>query len=248
MTDQDVESGLGGEAAAPPGSNRSRSESKSGQQNRPDFVRNLSKSGNSLYEILDLPKESTDQEIKKKYRRLALKYHPDKNPNNPEAEEMFKKINNANSILSDEKKRSIYDKYGSFGIYLTEQMGGESEGLLKMMNMMSSVWCNLLSLFCFCATGCCCCCCLCCCCACCCGKCAPKVDESDHPDWGDLQDDDDEDQNDVIVTEPGVDNIPLNGTSESGKAGYGTTNQENTAADEKERTKPEDTVTEESEK
>jgi curved DNA-binding protein CbpA len=46
-----------------------------------------------LYELLDIPKTSTDQEIKKKYRRLALKYHPDKNPGNPEAEEMFKKIN-----------------------------------------------------------------------------------------------------------------------------------------------------------
>ena len=51
------------------------------------------RSGNSLYELLDIPKSSTDQEIKKKYRRLALKYHPDKNPGNPEAEEMFKRIN-----------------------------------------------------------------------------------------------------------------------------------------------------------
>ena len=45
------------------------------------------------------------KEIKKKYRRLALKYHPDKNPDNAEAEEMFKKINQANSILTDENKR-----------------------------------------------------------------------------------------------------------------------------------------------
>ena len=54
---------------------------------------------NSLYELLDIPKASTNEEIKKKYRRLALKYHPDKNPDDDEAEEMFKKINHANSIL-----------------------------------------------------------------------------------------------------------------------------------------------------
>ena len=76
------------------------------------------RSGNSLYELLDIPKDSTPEDIKKKYRRLALKYdliypelnrtglrfpicryHPDKNPDNAEAEEMFKKINSANAIL-----------------------------------------------------------------------------------------------------------------------------------------------------
>lgn len=51
------------------------------------------RSGTSLYELLDIPKTSTNEEIKKKYRRLALKYHPDKNPDNPEAEEMVKMNN-----------------------------------------------------------------------------------------------------------------------------------------------------------
>ena len=54
---------------------------------RDEFHR-LSRSGDSLYALLDIPKDSTHQDIKKRYRRLALKYHPDKNPDNPEAEEM----------------------------------------------------------------------------------------------------------------------------------------------------------------
>ena len=48
------------------------------------------RTGDSLYELLEIPKTSTHQDIKKRYRRLALKYHPDKNPDNPEAEEMVR--------------------------------------------------------------------------------------------------------------------------------------------------------------
>ena len=48
------------------------------------------RTGDSLYELLDIPKTSTNDEVRKKYRRLALKYHPDKNPDNPEAEEMVR--------------------------------------------------------------------------------------------------------------------------------------------------------------
>jgi len=87
----------GVEGAQRPGADRRRT-------NPGSDISRLSQSGTSLYELLDIPKTSTDQEIKKRYRRLALKYHPDKNPNNAEAEEMFKKINQANSVLSDEKK------------------------------------------------------------------------------------------------------------------------------------------------
>ena len=110
------------EADAEQGSSRRKN------RNERDDVSRLSRSGNSLYELLDIPKTSTNEEIKKKYRRLALKYHPDKNPNNVEAEEMFKKINHANSILSDEKKRPLYDEYGSFGLYIAEQVGEEFVG------------------------------------------------------------------------------------------------------------------------
>ena len=125
-----------------------------------------------MYQLLDIPKTSTNEEIKKKYRRLALKYHPDKNPDNAEAEEMvksyfrivgntlinnkfatiirklsrilvnifhlqFKKINHANHILSDEKKRALYDKYGSFGLHIAEQFGDD---VVETLMMFRSKW------------------------------------------------------------------------------------------------------------
>ena len=64
------------------------------------------------YEILEITREATDAEIKKSYRRLAVKYHPDKNPGNAEAEEKFKQISQAYSVLSDPQKRQMYDQYG----------------------------------------------------------------------------------------------------------------------------------------
>ena len=64
------------------------------------------------YEVLNVSKDATLTEIKKAYRKLALKYHPDKNPNDKEAEEKFKLINEAYAVLSDEEKRRIYDMYG----------------------------------------------------------------------------------------------------------------------------------------
>ena len=57
------------------------------------------------YEVLGLQKGATDDEIKKAYRKLAKQYHPDLNPDNPEAEAKFKEINEANDVLSDPQKR-----------------------------------------------------------------------------------------------------------------------------------------------
>lgn len=99
--------------------------------------------GDSLYEILALPKTATNEEIKKTYRRLALKYHPDKNPNNPDAAEKFKEVNRANSILSDPTKRNIYDNYGSLGLYIAEQFGEEN---VNAYFVVTSPWCKV---FCF---------------------------------------------------------------------------------------------------
>lgn len=67
------------------------------------------------YEILGVGKTSSEEEIKKAYRKLALKYHPDRNPGNKEAEEQFKLINEAYAVLSDKEKRKQYDTMGMGG-------------------------------------------------------------------------------------------------------------------------------------
>ncbi|MFD2583641.1 DnaJ C-terminal domain-containing protein [Pedobacter vanadiisoli] len=64
------------------------------------------------YKILDLKKDASTEDIKKAYRKLARKHHPDLNPNNEEANKKFQEINEANEVLSDPEKRKKYDKYG----------------------------------------------------------------------------------------------------------------------------------------
>lgn len=71
--------------------------------------------GKDFYEILGISRNANDDEIKKAYRKLALKYHPDKNKT-PQAEERFKQIAEAYEVLSDKTKRDIYDKYGEEGL------------------------------------------------------------------------------------------------------------------------------------
>src|SRR4030095_7267597 len=68
------------------------------------------------YEVLGVQRAATLDDIKKAYRKLALKYHPDKNPNNPDAEEKFKEAAEAYGVLSDEEKRARYDRYGHQGL------------------------------------------------------------------------------------------------------------------------------------
>lgn len=74
------------------------------------------------YEILGVDKGASDRDIKKAFRRQAMKYHPDRNPDNPEAEAKFKELNEANEVLSDPQKRAAYDQYGHAGV--DQSMGG----------------------------------------------------------------------------------------------------------------------------
>lgn len=88
------------------------------------------------YKILGISKDATQEEIKKAYRRLAMKYHPDRNKGSKEAEEKFKEINEAYAVLSDPEKRKLYDMYGSAEFekrYTTEDIfkGFDFENVFK---------------------------------------------------------------------------------------------------------------------
>lgn len=76
------------------------------------------------YEILEVPKSATADDIKKAYRKKAIQYHPDKNPGDAEAEKKFKEISEAYEVLSDDKKRQIYDRYGKEGVAGAGMPGG----------------------------------------------------------------------------------------------------------------------------
>ena len=74
------------------------------------------------YEVLEISKSASVEEIKKAYRKMAIKYHPDKNPGDKEAEEKFKEAAEAYEVLSDDNKKARYDQFGHAG------MGGAAGG------------------------------------------------------------------------------------------------------------------------
>lgn len=86
------------------------------------------------YEVLGITKNATAAEIKKGYRKKAIQYHPDKNPDNPKAEEMFKKAAEAYEILSDPNKKAKYDQYGHAAF---EGGGGFGGGGMNMDDIFS---------------------------------------------------------------------------------------------------------------
>src|ERR1700733_9485127 len=80
------------------------------------------------YEILEVTREETPDGIKKSYRRLAVKYHPDKNPGDRAAEERFKELGEAYEALSDPQKRAAYDQYGHGALDARSRAGAGRAG------------------------------------------------------------------------------------------------------------------------
>ncbi len=92
------------------------------------------------YEVLQVSKGATVTEIKKAYRKLALKYHPDKNPGDKEAEEKFKIISEAYAVLSDDEKRQIYDTYGKEGLNGNANRGFNGGSMDDIMDIFNSMF------------------------------------------------------------------------------------------------------------
>lgn len=85
-------------------------------------------SDRDYYEILGVSKSANKDELKKAYRKLALKYHPDRNPDDKEAEDKFKEANEAYEVLSNDEKRALYDRYGKAGLEGQGGFGGGFSG------------------------------------------------------------------------------------------------------------------------
>ena len=81
------------------------------------------------YEILEVPKGASKEELKKAYRKQAIKFHPDKNQGNKESEEKFKEAAEAYEVLSDDDKRARYDQYGHAGVGGAAGGGGFGQGM-----------------------------------------------------------------------------------------------------------------------
>jgi len=96
------------------------------------------------YETLGVSRDVGNDELKKTYRKLAMKYHPDKNPDDAEAEARFKELSEAYSVLSDEQKRSAYDQFGHAAF---EGGGGPGPGDFDFRSSFADVFDDLFGDF-----------------------------------------------------------------------------------------------------
>ncbi len=92
------------------------------------------------YQILEIDRGADQDTIKKAYRKMALKYHPDRNPDDQEAEEKFKLVNEAYQVLSDENKRAVYDRYGKAGLEGQGFHGFEGQSYEDVMDDLSAIF------------------------------------------------------------------------------------------------------------
>ncbi len=97
------------------------------------------------YEVLGVNRDADDETIKKAYRRLAMKFHPDRNPDNPRAEEQFKEAKQAYEILTDANKRAAYDRYGHSGIDPQAGMAGAGAGFSSFADAFGDIFGDIFS-------------------------------------------------------------------------------------------------------
>ncbi len=92
------------------------------------------------YEILEISRDANGDEIKKAYRKKAMKYHPDRNPDDSSAEDMFKKVNEAYQVLSDNDKKALYDRYGKAGLEQSGYSGFSGRGFEDIFDDLGSIF------------------------------------------------------------------------------------------------------------
>ncbi|EFO28214.1 DnaJ domain-containing protein [Loa loa] len=179
------------------------------EDGRPNSKQKKTK-GPSLYEILGITEDASDDDIKRAYRKLALKYHPDKNlENDPEKTERFKEINHAHAVLSVPTRRKVYDKYGDMGLKLMEQFSDDG----AVIGLAFKPWFKWTFIICGLSTCCCffCCCGCMFCCNCCCNFCCGKYKPKGFDEEGDIGESDAEQETNgtvsVIVDQPEESNM-----------------------------------------